>query len=400
MMRSPFVTVVALLLVFFTVLLPMPAAAQGCLSFPHTVPAGNITNLINSIICANNSSGNSVINLTNSTYTLTEIYSDHTGLPPIASAATGGNLTINGNGATITRSTAVGTPEFRFISLNNGANLMLNQVTLRDGYLPSSTGGAIYNVGGTLKLTSVTLENNTTNAGGGIFNESGSTTILRESLIATNTANNYGGGIANSNSTLYIINSILSGNSSLGIGSSGGGGAIDTFGSNPQLKVYNSTIAYNTAAGSNAASSGIWQESGSGTYRNSIIANNNGENNCSFESGSVITDNNIDNGSSCGLDGLHDTDPLLGALASNGGPTRTHALLSGSPATDAGNDAYAVAEDGTTPLTTDAALASRASLVARWTSARMRLPTARRPSAISPTRAPMRMPDGGDSLHD
>ncbi|HJZ48490.1 MAG TPA: choice-of-anchor Q domain-containing protein, partial [Roseiflexaceae bacterium] len=32
-------------------------------------------------------------------------------------------------------------------------------------------------------------------------------------------------------------------------------------------------------------------------------------------------------------------DPLLGPLADNGGPTRTHALLVGSPAIDAGNPA-------------------------------------------------------------
>jgi len=31
------------------------------------------------------------------------------------------------------------------------------------------------------------------------------------------------------------------------------------------------------------------------------------------------------------------TDPLLGPLANNGGSTQTHALLTGSPAIDAGN---------------------------------------------------------------
>jgi len=34
-------------------------------------------------------------------------------------------------------------------------------------------------------------------------------------------------------------------------------------------------------------------------------------------------------------------DPLLGPLQDNGGPTQTHALLAGSPAIDAGNNAYA-----------------------------------------------------------
>ena len=32
-------------------------------------------------------------------------------------------------------------------------------------------------------------------------------------------------------------------------------------------------------------------------------------------------------------------DPVLGALANNGGPTQTHAFLAGSPAIDAGNPA-------------------------------------------------------------
>ena len=60
-----------------------------------------------------------------------------------------------------------------------------------------------------------------------------------------------------------------------------------------------------------------------------------------------------DGGGEEGLDGfnlfnLTDTvtgDPLLGPLADNGGPTLTHALLPGSPAIDAGNDAVAETVD-------------------------------------------------------
>jgi len=36
---------------------------------------------------------------------------------------------------------------------------------------------------------------------------------------------------------------------------------------------------------------------------------------------------------------LNNTDPLLGSLQNNGGPTQTMALLSGSPAIDVGNPA-------------------------------------------------------------
>jgi hypothetical protein len=53
-------------------------------------------------------------------------------------------------------------------------------------------------------------------------------------------------------------------------------------------------------------------------------------------------------GISCGWgssDGsLSNTNPQLGALANNGGPTQTHALLTGSPAIDAGNNSLIPAD--------------------------------------------------------
>lgn len=47
------------------------------------------------------------------------------------------------------------------------------------------------------------------------------------------------------------------------------------------------------------------------------------------------------------------TNPLIGALQNNGGPTPTHALLSGSSAIDAGSNALAVDASNNSPLTTD-----------------------------------------------
>ena len=53
----------------------------------------------------------------------------------------------------------------------------------------------------------------------------------------------------------------------------------------------------------------------------------------------LTSSNSLDNDGSCGLVGSGDqerVDPLLEALSENGGPTRTRALLEGSPAIDAG----------------------------------------------------------------
>ena len=68
------------------------------------------------------------------------------------------------------------------------------------------------------------------------------------------------------------------------------------------------------------------------TLTNTIVTANSSEN-CG---GTIINGgNNIDSGTTCGWgssDGsLSDTNPQLGPLADNGGPTQTHALLPGSP---------------------------------------------------------------------
>jgi hypothetical protein len=57
----------------------------------------------------------------------------------------------------------------------------------------------------------------------------------------------------------------------------------------------------------------------------------------------------------CNVVGSYSTaQPLLGPLQYNGGPTKTHALLAGSPAIDQGDpNGCAADEQGVTKLTTD-----------------------------------------------
>jgi hypothetical protein len=65
-------------------------------------------------------------------------------------------------------------------------------------------------------------------------------------------------------------------------------------------------------------------------------------------SGFLSLGGNIDSDDTCNLIEPSDkpgSNPLLGPLADNGGPTQTHALLEGSPAIDAGENAGCPAED-------------------------------------------------------
>jgi hypothetical protein len=75
------------------------------------------------------------------------------------------------------------------------------------------------------------------------------------------------------------------------------------------------------------------------TLKNTIVATSPSGGNCS---GTITNDGyNLDSGTSCGFgtanNSLSSTAPMLGTLADNGGPTKTHALLAGSPAIDKGN---------------------------------------------------------------
>jgi hypothetical protein len=100
-----------------------------------------------------------------------------------------------------------------------------------------------------------------------------------------------------------------------------------------------STFFGNTAGD---AGGGIHSYFGTTILFNNIIANSPNGSDCDHLGGSSIISNgyNLDSDGSCGLTSIGDlpnTDPQLDALADNGGPTMTHALLPGNPIIDAGN---------------------------------------------------------------
>ena len=203
-----------------------------------------------------------------------------------------------------------------------------NGTTLSDSVLSDNSatrrGGSIFNNDGTLGISDSTLSGNTASEdGGGIYNFASVT--ITNSTLSGNRATDDGGAIFN-NIGLTITNSTLSGNATT---RGSGGGVYNTVGT---TRVTNSTLNLNTAGTSGG---GIHYESGSFNLTASIVANSG--TNCA---GMPITSlgENLSDDASCNLTASSDlprTNPLLGALADNGGPTMTHLPGDGSPARDA-----------------------------------------------------------------
>ena len=208
--------------------------------------------------------------------------------------------------------------------INNSGTLTISSGTVSDN------GGGINN-SGTLTISSSTVSGNAARGIGGISNNGGTLTI-NKSTISGNSAGgpprgvSDGGGIYNYRGTVTINNSTLSGNFA-----SGSGGGIANDGT---LTISNSTLSGN---GAMYYGGGINNEGGTATLQNSIVANNSGGS-CA---GTITSDGyNLSSDETCNFNNtgdLNNTKPLLGRLKNNGGPTKTHALLQGSPAIDAGN---------------------------------------------------------------
>jgi hypothetical protein len=227
---------------------------------------------------------------------------------------------------------------------NQGA-LTVQDCVLSDNE-SADNGGGISNYEGVLTVQNSVLSGNQSGKGGGGIGNGGSGSpsglTLRDSTLSGNSAI-YGGGLFNSNNgQITVHNSTLSGNAATGTGDYDGGGAIDQGIGSVSATISNSTLVSNTAASPNQTTSGIWLEAGALTLHNSIVADNNGTNNFQQDGGTFTSQgynlSNAWNGMTTQSTDLIG-DPLLGALADNGGETRTHALLPGSPAIDAGDPA-------------------------------------------------------------
>ena len=237
------------------------------------------------------------------------------------------------------------------------------------------SGGGIYS-DADLRVTDSTVSGNVAQGdgaqGGGIYNGGtltmvGSTVSANHAAAGTSTGIARGGGVA-SNGTATLANCTisgnLSGNADSAFGRAVGGGVY----SGSDLSLTNCTITDNAAA--EEGGGGVFT---AGTLRiaNTIVAGNRRWKSWFEEvrvpddvKGTATSDgHNLigvagtstgwrpDLGDQVGTDAAP-IDPVLGPLADNGGPTRTHALLPGSPAIEAGDTGQATDPAGN-PLTTD-----------------------------------------------
>ncbi|MBF0291666.1 MAG: VCBS repeat-containing protein [Nitrospinae bacterium] len=243
--------------------------------------------------------------------------------------ASGGGISNSGT-LTITSSTISANT-----SATTGGGVYMSAGTLNiatstiSGNTSATSGGGIYINGGTLTVTGSTVSGNTatTLGGGGIFNLGGAVTLTGSTINGNTATAGNGGGINNWN-TATITNSTITGNTA----TLDGGGIYDK----NVITVTNATISANSASG---VGGGVAKSGGGvSVFSSAIVAMQTLGADCSASASLTSSGYNLDSDNTCGFGQVTDkhTDPLLGALANNGGSTFTMLLQSGSPAIDAG----------------------------------------------------------------
>jgi predicted outer membrane repeat protein len=258
------------------------------------------------------------------------------------SVATDGAAIANGAGTVrMVRSTLEGNGAFSLSPIFNaaGATMHIEDSLIRRGY--GGCSGAISNQG-TMTIQTTEISQNNGAGAGAICNYPSGTLTIDRSLLSDNgkpqssgfrTTSN-GGAIHNGSlfqrgGVLRIINSTLSDNAA-----EYGGGLFVASGSADLINV---TLSRNSATTSGG---GVYVDpSATLMVLNTIIATSQSGGDCA---GRIISGgfNLIQDVAGCTIQGsttgnILGRDPLLGSLADNSGPTRTHALLPGSPAIDA-----------------------------------------------------------------
>ncbi len=233
---------------------------------------------------------------------------------------------------------------------SDGGELHINRSVIRDNYA-EYRGGGVFSSSTVVTITDSTISGNESGGfeGGGLFHRSYALTIIG-STISGNKAHLEGGGVFTRGNPTTITNSTISGNTTQEYG---GGVYVD---SGSITTITNSTITGNTAV--NDDGGGLYN-SGTIYLNRSIVSGNSAGNEgqeIANDQGDIYADNYniLGHGDVHSDDAFYDFTPgvsdfdassdstdntaltaiLNTTLASNGGPTQTHALPIGSPAID------------------------------------------------------------------
>lgn len=267
-----------------------------------------------------------------------------------------GGAAVHNNGGTLVITASRFTNNVAGGDYHDGAALFQDAGTLDlsgstvTGNSAVTSGGAFYLAGGSATITNVEFASNSAaggawnNGGGAIYNNA--ITVLTGVTIAENDATGAlgnGGGIYNAGD-LTVAASTISGNSA----TFHGGGILST----GALSLQRSTVVYNTAGGIGGGLAVTGE--GSANVGGSIIAVNTAS---ASEPQDVVSTSGAIVSNGYNLIGRDDAshfaavptdiegtsaspvNPVLAALADNGGTTRTHAIACGSPAIGRGNPA-------------------------------------------------------------
>jgi hypothetical protein len=296
-------------------------------ALPSAYTAASVADLIADIKATNHSGGSNTITLAaNTAFVLTAVDNTADGATGLPVIKAGNNLTLFGNGATIERSTALGTPAFRLLDVASGGSLTLEDLTLQNGLAlgagPGAEGGAVYNQG-TLVLDGVTVQANLAQgsdgknatskrggggagqdaAGGGIWSN-GTLTLANGTTVQSNWAiggnggsafndnpgaggNAFGAGVYVAGGTTTLTSVTLSANTAWGgyggsgafregyMGAAGGGGLFVAGGT---VSLSNDIVADNTAASYFSSGGGLYIAGGATVYLDSFTLANTSNN--------------------------------------------------------------------------------------------------------------------------
>jgi hypothetical protein len=333
-----------------------------------TINVGGSCTLVDAITAANNnaatggctagSGADTLVLPANSTQTLTTV--NNTSLPATGLPVIGSIITMAGNGSTIRRDP--GAPDFRIFAVSSSGSLTLQRttvsggraiapfgggagvfsqgtLTLNNSTISRNSGGGVFDASGRLSVTNSTISGNSAGAGGGIISYGATIT---NSTISGNAAKFGGGGFLNF-MTATVTNSTISGNTS----SYSGGAVIN--GGRGTLTLTNTTISGNTGS-----SGGGVSNRGTLTLNRTLVSGNTATSGIApeLDNQHTVIANNFNLFGHDGNAGVGRLSPgptdivptqslsaiLNTTLANNGGPTRTHALVGGSPAIDTVTD--------------------------------------------------------------